>query len=174
MTAIEDLTPDGFAPYGVALGFADGHDQTNAGFNAASDFWHEHDFISGTPGAEFLWVIYRSNDPMVTVLEAHLHTEQALLPLTGEVIQIVAVTGPDGGPDLASLRAFRVRQGQGIVMAPGCWHASRTDGTAVSCAMLTRNSTTRDLVNYLSTGAELVETRLVPSQVALSFDDNPA
>ena len=76
-----------------------------------------------------------------------------MIPLNGDLVQFVACSGADGSPDLATLAAFRVRQGQGICMRPGCWHGTRIGRAGeVLCAMLTRRSTTLDLVRHLAHG----------------------
>ncbi|MFD1796055.1 ureidoglycolate hydrolase [Paracoccus aurantiacus] len=176
MIVIEELSAAGFAPYGVALGLAAGDDrrasEQPAWFSHPSDFWQEHEFRTGTEATQILWVIYRNADPAITQLEAHTMTEQALLPLTGEVIQIVAATGADGRPEPASIRAFRLRPGQGIVMSPGCWHATRIPQQPATCAMLTRSSTTRDLISHLSQGAPLAESRIAPVNIRLQVSLN--
>ena len=71
-----------------------------------------------------LWVNDRIQDPTITALENHLLTQQALIPLTGEVIHIVAESTAEGGPDLSTLQAFRIDPGQGVCIRPGCWHRS--------------------------------------------------
>ncbi|QJR20731.1 ureidoglycolate hydrolase [Pelagibacterium halotolerans] len=167
MISIEPLTPDAFAPYGTALGFAARHTPDTAFFSPASDFWHEHGFASGETKTEILWVVYRSSDPTIARLEAHLATEQALIPLTGSIVHIVARSAPDGAPDPQTVRAFAIAPGQGIVMAKDCWHATRVFAGDVTCAMLTRASTTKDLVAHLQTGAPLTESRY--ADIAISI-----
>ncbi|WP_342778993.1 ureidoglycolate lyase [Methylobacterium terricola] len=59
-------------------------------------------------------------------LERHPLSAQAFLPLAvGDYLVVVA---PDAGgrPDEASLRAFRVPAGTGIVYRSGAWHAHMT------------------------------------------------
>ena len=166
MISIEPLTPDAFALYGTALGFATRHTPDTAFFSPASDFWHEHGFASGEAETEILWVVYRSPDPAIARLEAHTATQQALIPLTGTIVHIVARSAPDGTPDPQTLKAFAIAPGQGVVMAKNCWHATRVFAGDVTCAMLTRASTTKDLVGHLKTGAPLTESRyadIVPS-----------
>ncbi|MCH1879217.1 ureidoglycolate lyase [Alcaligenes ammonioxydans] len=160
----QSLSPEVFAPYGWMLGKDLTTAPATAAFsNAATDFWHEHAFDTGPSGqTEVLWVNYRIQDPSITTLENHLLTQQALIPLTGEVIHIVAQSTPEGGPDLKTLKAFRIIPGQGVCMRPGCWHSSRVAGKEVTCLMLTRLSTTVDLVAHLSQGQPARESELRP------------
>ncbi len=119
--------------------------------NAEIDFWQEHVFDPGVGGeTEVLWVTYRNQQREVSSLEVHRLTQQAIVPLSGEIIHVVAGSHGDGSPDEGSLSAFRVPVGQGICMRPGCWHATRVDAVEVTCLMLTRRSTTVDLIDYLT------------------------
>ncbi len=156
------LTPEAFAPYGWMLGKGLAHAPAAAAFsNAATDFWREHAFDTGAGGqTEVLWVNYRIQDPQITALENHLLTEQALVPLTGEVIHVVAASDAQGGPDLSSLKAFVLKPGEGVCMKPGCWHSSRVRGGEVACLMLTRVSTTLDLVSHLTQTAPATESEI--------------
>jgi ureidoglycolate lyase len=130
-----------------------------------SDFWHQHDFDPGAGGAtEVLWVDYRNNSRQVRALEAHWLTQQAIVPLDGrEILHVVCPTRADGShlPDVSGLRCFRVASGQGLCMRPGCWHASFVLQGQTTCLMLTRGSTTRELVAHLASGAPAVETSIV-------------
>lgn len=153
-----------FMPYGWVLGTPPSDaDPTPRFLSAAADFWSAHAFETGPGGQpEMLWTIYRSRETVITSLEAHQLTQQALIPLTGTVVQIVACGAGDSGPDLATLAAFRVAPGRGICMRPGCWHTTRVLGDEeVQCAMLTRHSTTRDLVQHLAHGAPAGESAVV-------------
>ncbi len=162
--ALQPLSPEAFAPYGSALGFgspsavASGESDRYA--SPASDFWRERLFDPGIGGAtDVLWVVYRSAEAEVRRLEKHLLTQQALMPLDGEVVQVVARAGSDGLPDTATLAAFLVPPGQGLCMAPHCWHATRVRTPAeVRCAMLSRDSTTQDLVRALHTNGVPTES----------------
>ena len=159
---IRPLDSASFSPYGWMLGkpFPDGG-ATPRYRNDATDFWQEHLFDSGTDGEhEVLWVNYRSASPIVSSLEAHLLTQQAIIPLTGELIQVVATTGPDGGPDPSTLAAFFISPGQGVCMRPGCWHTTRVRSGQVSAMMLTRRSTTIDLIGHLENDRPLKESAI--------------
>lgn len=159
---LQDLTPDTFRAYGWMLGkpMPDGNG-VPLYTNSATDFWQEHVFNTGGGGdAELLWVNYRSRDADIASLEKHLLTQQAIVPLTGALVQVVAQSAQDGSPDLATLAAFRVPQGQGVCMRAGCWHATRVAGGEVACLMLTRRSTTLDLIQHLSTDASITESAI--------------
>ncbi|MDS1141015.1 ureidoglycolate lyase [Pusillimonas sp. SM2304] len=162
--AVETLTPEAFAAYGSVWGRPYGTD-TPAFSNAATDFWHQHHFDAGDSGQpEILWVNYRKNDRCVDTLEVHWLTEQAIVPLGPEgLFHIVALGGrPGEGPDPATLKAFYIPAGQGICMRPGCWHASQVRNAQVSCLMLTRASTTAELVGHLACNRPATESKLAP------------
>ncbi|OTP74901.1 hypothetical protein PAMC26577_14370 [Caballeronia sordidicola] len=61
---------------------------------------------------------------MVAGLKTHWLTQQAIVPLTGAITQLVPLNTPSGSPDLATLRAFRVPVGLGICMKPRCGYVA--------------------------------------------------
>jgi len=163
---VEALTEDAFRAFGRVLGTPlPGEPAAIAFSHPGSDFWHAHDFDPGEGGqTEVLWVNYRDDSLRLRALEAHWLTEQAIVPLAGgEILHVVCPTRDDGSrlPDLARLRCFRVACGQGICMRPGCWHASFVFGGQVTCLMLTRRSTTRDLVAHLRGESPAKESSIV-------------
>ena len=154
-----------FDAYGWVLGASPADAEPSRRFlSPATDFWSARAFDTGAAGqTEVLWVIYRSGERVVDSLEVHHLTEQAIIPLTGSIIQIVARGAEGGGaPNLSTLAAFRVAPGQGISMRRGCWHTTRVPAGEVRCAMLTRRSTTLDLVAHLVHGAPAVESAVLP------------
>ncbi|MCW0234502.1 MAG: ureidoglycolate lyase [Ferrovibrio sp.] len=160
---VEVLTAEAFTLFGWMLGKPfPGKGDAAAYASAGSDFWHEHAFNPGAGGEhEILWVKYRVSTPSIDRLETHHLTEQAVIPLVGNIIQIVAVSDGSGAPDLATLRAFSIFPGSGICMRPSVWHATRTGGQEATCMMLTRGSTTADLVSHLTRGVPATESRLL-------------
>ena len=163
---IEALTEDAFRAFGRVLGAPLPKDPGALAFShPGSDFWHAHDFDPGEGGdTEVLWVNYRDASLRLRALEAHWLTEQAIVPLGGrEIAHVVCPTRDDRSrlPDLARLRCFRVGSGMGVCMRPGCWHASFVFGGETTCLMLTRRSTTRDLVAHLRGDSVAVETGIV-------------
>lgn len=165
---VETLTAEAFAPFGWMLGKPCMTEDEATFESPGSDFWSEHlfDTMGGDP--EILWVAYRSREREITRLESHLMTEQAVIPLTGSIIQIVGCSLEDGSLDAASLRAFRVAAGQGICMRPGCWHATRVEAGEITCVMLTRRSTTLDLANHLNRNGAMRESAFQPVAVVLA------
>lgn len=160
---IEPISETAVTPFGWMLGkpLPTATDAT-AFASPASDFWHEHVFNTGAGGElEILWVKYRSDDPAVARLEVHHLTQQAVVPVIGSIVQIVAASDAAGEPDLNTVRAFAITPGQGICMRPGTWHATRSAGGESTCLMLTRGSTTIDLVRHLNRGATAEESRIV-------------
>ncbi len=159
---VECLNQETFSPYGWVLP----QGAHKSGFSqAGSDFWHVHDFNPGAAGeSEILWVTYRNTSLVILSLEAHWLTEQAIVPLgAGEIVQVVCTSrnDPTRLPDLDRLRAFKIGAGRGVCMRPGIWHASFSSGGEVACIMLTRRSTTRDLVDHLEGKSVAVETSIV-------------
>jgi ureidoglycolate lyase len=156
----QSLTVENFSPYGWLLGKTIRLDGSTPAFSAAEiEFWQEHIFDPGAGGeTEVLWVRYRNRQREVYGLEVHRLSQQALVPLTGEIIQVVACNQEDGSVDTSSMQAFRVPVGQGICMRPGCWHSTRVDSAEVTCLMLTRRSTTVDLIAHLTDGSPLSES----------------
>jgi ureidoglycolate hydrolase len=161
---IEPLDAHRCEPYGWMLGkpvSAEGDAPSYV--SPASDFWREHLFDTGTPGeTEVLWVVYRNRDETVASLELHRLTQQAIVPLTAPVIHVVATALEDGQPDPNTLRAFEIPVGKGLCMRPNIWHATRVADKEATCLMLTRPSTTYDLVVHLKTGAPACESAIRP------------
>lgn len=159
---IETLTTAAAAPYGWMLGKPLPATRNGVIYaSPGSDFWQQHLFSAGAQGElEILWVTYRTVDPVVHRMETHLLTEQAVVPLVGRIIQIVAASNPSGDPDLATTRAFAIGPGQGICMRPGTWHATRAVDGEATCLMLTRRSTTVDLVEHLVQAKPASESKL--------------
>jgi ureidoglycolate lyase len=159
------LSAADFAPYGTVLGAASGATFDHRG--PMSDFRHEHAFEIGKTGGadgrtDILGVLYRDPGPDLRRMEMHRLTEQAVVPLTRDIVQAVALGAPDDGerPDLATIAAFRIPVGSGICMKRGCFHASFAPWGEARCLMLSRLSTTRDLASHLSRGAPLYESRI--------------
>ncbi|WP_341894619.1 ureidoglycolate lyase [Ferrovibrio terrae] len=161
--SVDAITPEAFAPFGWMLGKPFPVTESAVAYGTACNgFWHEHIFDPGMGGEhEVLWVTYNVSDRTVDRLELHRLTQQAVVPLVGSIIQVVALSDAAGKPDLATVKAFMLSPGVGICMQPNIWHATRTTGSDATCLMLTRRSTTADLVDHLTRDAPATETRLL-------------
>jgi ureidoglycolate lyase len=59
----------------------------------------------------------------ISMLERHPNSRQLIVPIKGEGhTAIVCLSGPDGGPDLGTLSAFRLTARQGVIYDEGLWH----------------------------------------------------
>ena len=117
----EELTREGFLPYGQAIlppqlpAPKQGKDW---------DCWVPLGALGeGAPSVGI--VLTRSTPGIIRAMEREPKTE-FLLPITGPVVQAVALPGdlsdPGERPAAATVRAFIVHPGQAIIMSPGTWH----------------------------------------------------
>jgi ureidoglycolate lyase len=160
--SVQRPDPIAVAPFGWMLGKPYPPEPGATAYrNTATAFWQEHLFDPGTDGeVEVLWVTYNDASQAIDRLEVHHLTQQAVVPLIGEIIQVVALSDGEGAPDLATVRAFHLPPGMGVCMRPGVWHATRTMGPEAICLMLTRRSTTVDLIGLLANAHPARETSL--------------
>lgn len=154
------LTEQNVAPYGSMLGKPFPTQEGVVAFRTDQvASWRQTLFNAGKGGeVEIVWVNYKITDPLISRLEQHSLTEQSVVPLTGDIIQILALSGADGAPDASTLRAFRLTPGIGINMARGVWHTTRSKGA--TCLMLTRGSTSVDILDHRK-GKPLTETSVM-------------
>lgn len=72
-------------------------------------------------------VITKDRELMVDSMERHVSREELLLPFDKEIIQPVAacldIEDPEESPDPETVRCFRIKPGQGIVIGRGVWHS---------------------------------------------------
>ncbi|NPT46442.1 ureidoglycolate hydrolase [Paraburkholderia sp. 1N] len=172
LLTVKQLTPASFSPFGWVLGKAMATAGDKPFFKGATlSMWREHLFDTGAPNeTEIVWGSFSDDDPIVRTLETRLLTQQAVVPLTGPLIQIVAASNESGGPDIDSIRAFEIPIGMGTFVRPGCWHAIRVSKGEVMALLLSRQSTTYDLIVHLHTGcptAESSRNSIVPRRVVL-------
>ena len=145
------LTAEAFAPFGrvVSAGLQPGS-SANQGTAVRFDFCAE--LTSTRPQSKPNLAVFRSVAKSlphdVVLLERHPCSTQVFIPMVvSRYLVCVAPTLPDGGPDLAGLKAFLCQPGQGVAYAPGTWHHPMValdspgeftmlaweDGTALDC-----------------------------------------
>ncbi len=121
----EPLRPEAFAPFGDVISAA-GHG-VSANQGTATRFNHAAALCTLRPEAAANLAVFRALPwtlPMpVQLLERHPHSTQMFVPMRVErYLVMVAGDGPDGGPDLDTLRCFVCEPGQAINYRPGVWH----------------------------------------------------
>ena len=121
---IEDLTPESFAPFGQAITIPKSK-PTKSG--DGWDCWSPVALIENTTPMG-IGILATSPLPlMVTEMERHVSREEMLWPTDLEIIQPMAPPGKldagDAQPDPRTVRAFRIKPGQAIIMAKGAWHS---------------------------------------------------
>jgi len=116
----EELTVEGFAPYGQAILVAE---------TAAPKVGDDWDcwlglghFGTGEQSVGFV----RTRPTGKPIVHMERHLGEFLVPVASPVVQAMAVPGDlhsrNEKPDAATVRAFIIRPGQAIVMAVGAWH----------------------------------------------------
>jgi ureidoglycolate lyase len=151
---ILELTKEAYEPFGWVLGEAPISKSPDLFYDGSGAiFWHEHNFAVGEAGVvEFLWVYYKRKGFSLVSLESHRLTEQAIFPVAGlPLVQVVAPPpedplAPDIVPELDKMTAFLVSGSQGVCMKRGCWHTQFALFDMTTCLMVTRESTTSDIL----------------------------
>ncbi len=142
---IEEFTPENFQTYGQILDAS----QAKPRLNFCIDFINER-----SDARLNLALIYA---PLIAlpfvydVLERHPYSEQTFLPL-GTTRSLIAVARSDHEtkPDFATLKAFIIPPGLGIVYRPDTWHTGMAALEGPShFAMLIHEAGTDDDCHYL-------------------------
>ena len=114
----EPLTAEAFKPYGAVLESP----------LAPGRAYHSDTLTNARPQAPVslavVTVAPTAALPLeVKVLERHEHSSQTFVPLSvARYLVLATLDAPGGGPDVARLRAFVARAGQGVTYARGTWH----------------------------------------------------
>ncbi|WP_342565646.1 ureidoglycolate lyase [Paenibacillus sp. FSL R7-0345] len=121
---IEELTAESFAPYGKVV------DIPAAESSKSGDGWDCWSYIQMLDVSEpigFGLVVTKQRGFTVTAMERHVSREELLLTFDKEIIQPVAhcldIDDPEEQPDPSTVKAFRIKPGQAIVIGRGVWHS---------------------------------------------------
>ncbi|MGO1972876.1 MAG: hypothetical protein ACTH2Q_07940 [Propionibacteriaceae bacterium] len=158
---VRSIEAHAFAPFGRVIDVGTQLGVSEPGFwSAETAFVSASPFDPGADGeVDLLWVTYdRVERP--TAFEAHLLTEQALIPISGSIVQHVFRPDHNGG----RVESFAVNPGQGIVMNRGCFHTTTSVNDHVVCLMVSRASTTRDLADSLQEHRQPTESLYVDAR----------
>lgn len=123
---MEELTVEGFAPFGEVIRQpARAHDAQGPGWT----WWGENQVLAG--GDRNYAIGYLDLQPAELSFnwaERHMQSHELLIPMGGDCLVYV---GPPDYPDepvrlpeLERFRAFRLREGQGVLLGKGVWHGA--------------------------------------------------
>jgi ureidoglycolate hydrolase len=124
--AAQELSTSRFAPFGEIVD-SPSHEPDASG--PGWSWWAERTRlpVNDRPYA----VGYLKLEPVPTEFdwaERHLATVEMIVPTCGDCLVHVAPPNPlnqlDRGPRLEEFQAFRMHQGQAIILKPGVWHAA--------------------------------------------------
>jgi ureidoglycolate lyase len=124
--AVEDLTPEAFAPFGRVIARPDrSSDAEGPGWR----WWAETVMVTGD--GRPIGVGYLDLEPSERRFdwaERHMRTQESVLATSADILLYVGPPEHPGEPDrLPSFewfRAFRVPAGSGVVMDRGVWHGA--------------------------------------------------
>jgi len=90
---------------------------------------------------------YKSETLSSTVFERHQNTSETLIP-TDDIVIVIALPGKDGNtePDWESVKAFRVRKGDAVILSKDVWHYApmSIDGMVKTFIVFNTNTPDKD------------------------------
>jgi ureidoglycolate lyase len=121
---IEDLTEEGFAPYGrIVKQPQEPAPRSGSGWEC----WYGFQALDCKWPLSMGAVVSRHRPIIVDEMERHVHTFELLYPHGHALIQPLAIPleldNPEARPDPSTVKAFRIPVGVGIIMHPGTWHS---------------------------------------------------
>jgi ureidoglycolate lyase len=124
--AVEDLTPEAFAPFGRVIARPDrSSDAEGPGWR----WWAETVMVTGD--GRPIGVGYLDLEPSERRFdwaERHMRTQESVLATSADLLLYVGPPEhpeePDRLPSFERFRAFRVPAGSGVVMDRGVWHGA--------------------------------------------------
>ncbi|MBV6713442.1 ureidoglycolate lyase [Paenibacillus chitinolyticus] len=121
---IEELTEEAFAPYGKVVDMP-AIDPSKSG--DGWDCWSYVQMLDVWEPIGFGLVVTKRREFAVKAMERHVSREELLLTFDREIVQPVAlcmdIDDPDESPDPSTVKCFRIKPGQAIVIHRGVWHS---------------------------------------------------
>jgi len=117
---IKDATPQNVKPFGCLVSRPKSRP---TGKGDLLLYWKQQARFSfvGKDG-EVSFLVAKKHPGVYPMLEAHLNTVEILVPLNCAINVAVARPASATAPDMKSVRALRVKQGQAIMLGKGVWH----------------------------------------------------
>lgn len=119
---VNELKQIDFLEYGAVL---DWEEAKLSSTSKNHDYWDGvcEFHPDGTTVCSFLRIKKHSSET-IDEMECHRNTEEILVALSGDIAVNVALAGDTKDtPDEATIRSFHIKQGRGILLKPGIWHA---------------------------------------------------
>lgn len=116
---VKDVTQENFAIYGNLI---DSANKTSDVASEVFDYWDGLGEVDTEGKVAFGMVSSHPGPLIVTNLERHLKTSETLIPMTGEIVLVVAAATESVTANLSSIAAFRVSQGKAVTLKRGTWH----------------------------------------------------
>jgi ureidoglycolate lyase len=131
--AVRPLDPAAFAPYGTVVeqpGRA--HDAEGPGWR----WWAETATLAATGDAYGIGFLDLQPAPLrFDWAERHGRSPEMIVALGGDCLVYVAPADP-GRDEPGSFEVFRLRPGQGVILAPGVWHGAPLASSSRAAAMV--------------------------------------
>ena len=138
---VQQLTQEAFAPYGKVLTT----EGLTAGGNPATHLWYPQVSVIDQATSINLMEI-QPREFISQKFEAHDHTAENLIPMTGGMIVTVL---PHDEFNVDSMAAFYIPQGKGVCINPGVWHfVPFPMGTPVMCSVIFVNGTSSNDIYF--------------------------
>ncbi|WP_076420073.1 ureidoglycolate lyase [Colwellia sp. UCD-KL20] len=119
--AIENVSKEAFQPYGQLIEMPVKDDPTIAVENVT--FWKQQAMFSIKGETEVGVLKIKKQDMVFDQLENHFKTATGIICLDGDCA--IAVAPPsDDIPNVDTLKAYTIPQGQLFVLAEKCWHSA--------------------------------------------------
>ena len=113
-----ELTPENFKGYGHVLNKTAGEPLAK---NEEFTYWSKVAQFNMGPNLSTGLLFAHKRPPVIKSLERHTNTPEILVATEGESV-ICFAKPSEKGDEIKDIQAFRIRQGDGIVMHAGTWH----------------------------------------------------
>jgi ureidoglycolate lyase len=120
----QPLNAEAFAPFGKVVLLPQ---TAPTASGDGLDYWADVAIMPPVDGSVSIGYATVEPRPFVqTGAEAHLHTAECLLPVCGDMLVVVGLppvgSPPETLPAPDLFAAFRVAQGEAVILNPGVWH----------------------------------------------------
>lgn len=122
------LTAKEYQPFGDVIEASSDRESVSANMGTAQRFHHVAQMKNERPEKTkpnlsiYRCQPYTENPIKIALLEKHPHSTQAFIPMKGSERYLIVVCLGGEKPDCATLKAFVVKDSQGITYKPGIWH----------------------------------------------------